>query len=56
MGLDPNVWFDNVEIATALVAGQEPVRYVANVYRYYVAYRMARFASEHRRRAARDLI
>jgi membrane-bound lytic murein transglycosylase MltF len=41
MGLEPNVWFDNVEVAVARRVGREPVRYVANIYRYYVAYRMA---------------
>lgn len=41
MGLDPNVWFDNVEIATGSVAGQEPVRYVRNILKYYVAYSLA---------------
>ncbi len=40
MGLDPNVWFDNVEIATGRRVGREPVRYVANIYKYYVAYRL----------------
>ena len=41
MGLDQNVWFDNVEVATGRLVGREPVRYVANVYKYYVAYRLA---------------
>ncbi len=41
MGLDPNVWFDNVEVATGKLVSREPVRYVANIYKYYVAYRLA---------------
>lgn len=40
MGLDPNQWFDNVEVATGRHVGREPVRYVANIYKYYVAYRL----------------
>jgi membrane-bound lytic murein transglycosylase MltF len=40
MGLDPDVWFDNVEVATGRQVGREPVRYVANIYKYYVAYRL----------------
>lgn len=40
MGLDPNRWFQNVEYATLKHTGREPVRYVANVYKYYVAYRL----------------
>jgi membrane-bound lytic murein transglycosylase MltF len=39
-GLDPNVWFNNVERVAAERVGQEPVRYVANIYKYYVAYRL----------------
>jgi len=40
MGLNPNVWFGNVEIATAKVIGRETVQYVSNIYKYYIAYRM----------------
>jgi membrane-bound lytic murein transglycosylase MltF len=40
MGLDPNLWFNNVEIAAAKVIGRETVQYVGNVYKYYLAYRM----------------
>ena len=39
LGLDPNVWLDNVEIAAAMVVSREPVIYVRNIYKYYVAYR-----------------
>lgn len=39
-GLDPNVWFGNVEHTVARHVGQEPVRYVANIAKYYVAYRL----------------
>ena len=40
MGFDPNRWFQNVELAAARVVSREPVRYVRNIYKYYVAYRM----------------
>jgi membrane-bound lytic murein transglycosylase MltF len=40
MGFDPNRWFQNVELAAARVISREPVRYVRNIYKYYVAYRM----------------
>jgi membrane-bound lytic murein transglycosylase MltF len=39
MGLDPNVWFRNVEMAAARVIGRETVQYVSNIYKYYIAYR-----------------
>ena len=41
MGYDPNKWFGNVEIATAKLVGRETTQYVGNVYKYYVAYRLA---------------
>ena len=39
-GLDPNVWFNNVEPVVAEKVGRETVQYVSNVYKYYVAYRL----------------
>jgi membrane-bound lytic murein transglycosylase MltF len=38
--LDPNVWFDNVERIAAVRVGQQPVRYVRNIYKYYIAYKL----------------
>jgi membrane-bound lytic murein transglycosylase MltF len=38
-GLDPNVWFNNVELIVAADVGTEPVDYVANIYRYFIAYK-----------------
>lgn len=50
---DPNVWFDNVELVAAKEVGREPVQYVANIYKYYLAYRLsAQRALE--RKAARE--
>ncbi len=42
MGLDPNVWFGNVELAAAGTVGPEPVQYVRNIFKYYVAYALVR--------------
>ena len=39
-GLNPNVWFGNVEQVTADRVGAEPVTYVSNIYKYYIAYRL----------------
>jgi membrane-bound lytic murein transglycosylase MltF len=39
-GLDPNLWFRNVEIVAAKRIGRETVQYVSNIYKYYVAYRL----------------
>ena len=38
-GLDPNRWFGQVEVVTGQKIGIEPVRYVRNIVKYYVAYR-----------------
>jgi membrane-bound lytic murein transglycosylase MltF len=40
-GLDPNVWFQNVELISAREIGHENVDYVRNILKYWVAYRMA---------------
>ncbi|HEY1290061.1 MAG TPA: transglycosylase SLT domain-containing protein [Burkholderiales bacterium] len=40
-GLDPNVWMNNVEVIAAQKIGAETVTYVSNIYKYYVAYRLA---------------
>lgn len=37
-GLDPNVWFQNVEVVAAKEIGRETVQYVGNIAKYYVAY------------------
>jgi membrane-bound lytic murein transglycosylase MltF len=39
-GLDPNVWFHNVEYVAAEKIGPETVTYVSNIYKYYIAYRL----------------
>jgi membrane-bound lytic murein transglycosylase MltF len=40
MGLNPNLWFHNVEVVAAQVNGRETVQYVSNIYKYYLAYRV----------------
>ena len=39
-GLDPNVWFNNVEVMTAEKIGIETTTYVRNIYKYYVSYKL----------------
>jgi len=39
-GLDPNKWFNNVELVAAKEIGAETVTYVSNIYKYYVAYKL----------------
>ncbi|SDF39170.1 transglycosylase SLT domain-containing protein [Limimaricola pyoseonensis] len=40
MGLDPDVWFENVEIAIQEAVSREPAIYVRNIFKYYVSYRL----------------
>jgi membrane-bound lytic murein transglycosylase MltF len=40
-GLNPNKWFGNVELEVAKEVGEETVLYVDNIYKYYVAYKLA---------------
>ncbi len=40
-GYNPDLWFDNVEIIAAREIGSETVQYVANIVKYYVAYRLS---------------
>jgi membrane-bound lytic murein transglycosylase MltF len=47
LGLDPNVWFDNVERVAAYRIGRETVQYVANIYKYYIAYTLVQDNVEH---------
>ena len=41
-------WFRNVELATLKIVGQETVRYVSNINKYYVIYRFTSKVSETR--------
>ena len=49
-GLDPNQWFNHVEIVTARRIVAETTTYVRNVFKYYVAYKLM----EETRGAARN--
>jgi membrane-bound lytic murein transglycosylase MltF len=49
-GLNPNVWFGNVERVASERIGRETVTYVSNIYKYYVTYRL--LADQLDRRAA----
>lgn len=49
-GLNPNVWFDNVEQIAMQEIGIETVRYVRNINKYYVAYASLLALQEERER------
>jgi membrane-bound lytic murein transglycosylase MltF len=50
-GLDPNQWFNNVELVAAEAIGRETVQYVSNIYKYYLAYKMLTEQQEQRLKA-----
>jgi membrane-bound lytic murein transglycosylase MltF len=50
-GLDPDKWFDNVEVVVARRIGLETTTYVRNIFKYYVAYKLALDAQEAARKA-----
>jgi membrane-bound lytic murein transglycosylase MltF len=47
-GYNPNEWFDNVEVIAAKEIGQETVQYVANILKYYIAYKLSSQQQVHR--------
>jgi membrane-bound lytic murein transglycosylase MltF len=50
-GLNPNIWFGNVERVASEKIGRETVTYVSNIYKYYVAYKLLQ-AESARKKAA----
>ena len=47
-GLNPNVWFGNVERVASERIGRETVTYVSNIFKYYVTYRLMNDQNERR--------
>jgi membrane-bound lytic murein transglycosylase MltF len=45
-GLNPNVWFQNVEVIAAKRIGRETVQYVRNIYKYYISYKLVQNKSD----------
>ena len=52
-GLNPNVWFHNVEYIAAEKVGAETVSYVSNIYKYYIAYSLMMEAREEKAQATK---
>jgi membrane-bound lytic murein transglycosylase MltF len=45
-GFDPNEWFGNMELLVSKKVSREPVRYVGNIYKYYLVYSRLREMSD----------
>jgi membrane-bound lytic murein transglycosylase MltF len=54
-GLNPNIWFNNVEVIAAEKIGRETVQYVSNIYKYYLAYKMLLEQREERLKAKQEV-
>jgi membrane-bound lytic murein transglycosylase MltF len=54
-GLDPDQWFNNVEIVTAEKVGMETITYVRNIYKYYAAYKLQLDAMQAARKAREQI-
>jgi membrane-bound lytic murein transglycosylase MltF len=50
-GLDPDRWFNNVELVTAEKIGIETTTYVRNIYKYYTSYKLTLDARKERDKA-----
>ncbi len=50
-GLNPDKWFNNVEIVTAEKIGIETTTYVRNIYKYYTAYKLTMQMQQMQKRA-----
>jgi membrane-bound lytic murein transglycosylase MltF len=54
-GLNPNIWFGNVERIASERIGRETVTYVSNIFKYYVTYRLLADQLELRKSAKEQL-
>ena len=54
-GLDPDKWFNNVELVTAEKIGIETTTYVRNIYKYYTAYKLQEDVLAQRKKAREQL-
>ena len=54
-GLDPNLWFNNVERVASERIGRETVTYVSNIYKYYITYKLVADQRARREAAKADI-
>lgn len=54
-GLNPNVWFGNVEQVVSERIGRETVQYVGNIYKYYVAYKLTTAQQDAKQQAKQSM-
>ena len=54
-GLNPDKWFNNVEIVTAEKIGMETTTYVRNIFKYYTSYKLTLEAQQEREQALQQV-
>jgi membrane-bound lytic murein transglycosylase MltF len=54
-GLNPNKWFNHVEIVTAETIGLETTTYVRNIFKYYTSYKLTLEAQQEREKAMQQV-
>jgi membrane-bound lytic murein transglycosylase MltF len=54
-GLNPNVWFNNVERVVSEKVGRETVTYVSNIYKYYISYKLIVEKQQEREKIKKEL-
>ena len=54
-GLNPDKWFNNVEVVTAEKIGMETTTYVRNIFKYYTSYKLTLEAQQERERAVQQV-
>jgi len=54
-GLDPNVWFENVEVVVSEKVGSETTTYVRNIVKYYLSYKLTIEMQAEQRKAAETI-
>ena len=55
-GLDPDQWFNNVEVVTAEKIGIETTTYVRNIFKYYVSYKLTQEAHATAERLKQEVV
>jgi membrane-bound lytic murein transglycosylase MltF len=55
-GLDPDKWFNNVEVVVAQQIGTETTTYVRNIYKYYIAYKLTLDAQAEASKARQQMV
>ena len=55
-GLNPDKWFNNVEMVTAEKIGIETTTYVRNIFKYYTSYKLMLEAAQEREQARGETV